>query len=110
MESVAEQANALLLAVEDEVCIPQSRRPTLATDQDLNEVAAVLAAIARPHRPHGGSAVAGVISRTVTDRWSLTADLSERLVEFDRRLRLPPRSADGARSFSETGLGRDIVR
>ena len=89
VEAVAEQAHRLLLAVQDEVRIPRPLRPTLATDQDLNEVAAVLDAIARPHRADVGSRLAGVISRRVTDRWSLTADLSERLVEFDQRLLAP---------------------
>jgi hypothetical protein len=84
VETVAEQAHALLVAVHDEARLPPAQRATHATDEDLNDVAAVLHAVAGPDR---GARLAGLISRTVTDRWSLTAALSERLVNFDHRLR-----------------------
>jgi hypothetical protein len=84
VETVAEQAHALLVAVHDEARLPPAQRATHATDEDLNDVAAVLHAVTGPNR---GARLAGRISRTVTDRWSLTAALSERLVNFDHRLR-----------------------
>ena len=86
MAALAEDAVALLVAVEAERGSDRSERSTQASDDDLDAVAGVLRAVARPDRSDGGAALAGVIARTVTDRWSLTADLSERLVAFDHRL------------------------
>ncbi len=88
MGTLAEQAHALLGAVQDEMRLPPAQRTTSATDDDLNRVAAVLHAITRPDRPDSGTRLAGLVSRTATDRWSLTAALSEQLVEFDQRLRV----------------------
>jgi hypothetical protein len=87
VETVAEQAHALLVAVHDEVRLPPAQRATHATDEDLNDVAAVLHAVARPDEGQSDTRLAGLNSKTVTDRWSLTAALSERLVDFDQRLR-----------------------
>jgi hypothetical protein len=87
VETVAQQAHALLVAVHDEARLPPAQRPTHATDEDLNQVAAVLHAVVRPDQGESGTRLAGLIGRTVTDRWSLTAALSERLVNFDQRLR-----------------------
>lgn len=88
MASVAEDAQALLAAVnEEELLLPPVQRATGATDCDLQRITAVLRAAARPDRDDSGSGLAGLISKTVTDGWSLTSGLSERLVSFDRRLR-----------------------
>ena len=81
-----EQAISLLVAVEAERCAPLADRTTRATDEDLEKVAAVLHAALRLDRSDGRSRLAGVIARLVVDRWSLTSNLSNRLVEFDHRL------------------------
>jgi hypothetical protein len=40
----------------------------------------------RPDGNESGQALRGLLGRMVTDRWSLTSNLSARLVEFDDRL------------------------
>lgn len=84
MVAMHDVASSLVVAVADERRRQLAERATQASDDDLDQAAAILRAAMRADRNDNRNRLAGMLGRLVTDHWSLTSDLSARLVDFDQ--------------------------